>query len=239
MKHTSPRCNSRAWAFSGILILTMLLSMANAAHAEARTPVATPTALGQAITPANQAPQTPALVAPADGATNLSVPAELSVTVTDPDNDPMDVTFYGRPRQAAGGADFSMVAIPDPQYYADLYPSIFTAQMQWVVDNQAANNIAYVAGLGDSVETASSVSQWQVADSAYSLIEAAGIPFGLAVGNHDIALLNGTTNFNNYFGISRFTGQPYYGGPYGSNNDNHYDLVTAGGMDFINHLHQI
>jgi hypothetical protein len=45
---------------------------------------------------------------------------------------------------------------------------------------------------------------------------------------------DGTTNFyNQYFGEARFTGRTYYGGHYGSNNDNHYEYFSASGMDFI------
>jgi len=234
MKHTSAIRKTQAWSIPAMLILTMLLSMTAAAPAQARTHAAAPADTGQAITPDNQAPQTPVLVAPADGATDVPVPAQLSVKVSDPDNNPVNVTFYGRPAQPAGGADFSIAAIPDTQYYAELYPSIFTAQMQWVVNNAAATSLAYVAGLGDIVDVASSTSQWQVADGAYSLLEAAGIPYGVAVGNHDMTLLGGSTaNFNTYFGTSRFSGRSYYGGYYGSNNDNHYDLISASGMDFI------
>src|SRR5690606_13235397 len=42
-----------------------------------------------------------------------------------------------------------------------------------------------------------------------------------------------TTLFNQYFGADRFAGRPYYGGHYGTNNDNHYQLFSASGMDFI------
>ena len=230
-----PLRTPRFWIPSARLMLAMLLALAGvgqaqAAPADAGSQLGTPAASALA----NQAPQTPVLVAPANGAVNVPAPATLSVKVTDPDNNPMNVTFYGRPLQPAAAADFSIVAVPDPQYYAELYPSIFTAQMQWVVDNQAAGNIVYVAGLGDNVDIASATSEWQAASSAYGLLDTAGIPYGLAVGNHDIGLLGGsTTNFNSYFGISHFTGKSWYGGSYGSNNDNHYDLISAGGMDFI------
>jgi hypothetical protein len=43
----------------------------------------------------------------------------------------------------------------------------------------------------------------------------------------------GTANYNFYFGVNRFSGKPYYGGHYGTDNDNNYALFTAGGMDFI------
>ena len=65
-----------------------------------------------------------------------------------------------------------------------------------------------------------------------------GIPYSICVGNHDQGTASGnpaapTTFYNQYFGESRFTGRSYYGGHYGSNNDNHYELFSAGGIDFI------
>jgi hypothetical protein len=59
------------------------------------------------------------------------------------------------------------------------------------------------------------------------------------VGNHDQGPTGtgdpnaATTFYNQYFGEARFLGRSYYGGHYGSNNDNNYQLFTAGGIDFI------
>ena len=43
------------------------------------------------------APNQPTLVSPADGASGVSLSPVLSVIPTDPNADPMDVSFYGRP----------------------------------------------------------------------------------------------------------------------------------------------
>ena len=64
-----------------------------------------------------------------------------------------------------------------------------------------------------------------------------GIPYGVAIGNHDQSgngqPLN-TPLYNIYFGYSHFAGRSYYGGRFGTdNNNNHYDLFSAGGLDFI------
>ncbi len=87
--------------------------------------------------------------------------------------------------------------------------------------------------------------EWQFADAAFSLLEnpattglSDGIPYSIAVGNHDQDPVgnpdgNSTALYNQYFGSSRFSGRSYYGGYYGSNFDNHYELFSAGGMDFI------
>jgi hypothetical protein len=142
--------------------------------------------------------------------------------------------------------DFTIIALPDTQFYSrDLSP-IFAAQTQWIVDNKALRNIVYVAHLGDCVENGDSfTSEWNHADAAMKLIENPnttgllhGIPYGIAVGNHDQTpggnpAAGSTQLYNTYFGASRFSGRTYYGGHFGSNNDNHYSLFSASGMDFI------
>ena len=79
--------------------------------------------------------------------------------------------------------------------------------------------------------------QWVNAQSALSLLDQAIVPYGLAVGNHDQYVPSGdndpTTLYNQYFGASHFSGRSYYGGHYGEKNNNHYDLFSASGLDFI------
>jgi hypothetical protein len=55
------------------------------------------------LTVNTQYPDEPSLVAPDDGATDVSIPATLVVTVSDPQGGFLDVTFYGK-GGAAGGA---------------------------------------------------------------------------------------------------------------------------------------
>jgi len=144
--------------------------------------------------------------------------------------------------------DFTIIAMPDTQHYTDNPNNYanFSAQTQWIVDNKDSRNIVFVTGLGDIVQNGNAnLSEWQIADDAYSLLEdplttllAQGIPYGLAVGNHDQSPEGGgssasTSLFNQFFGVSRFTGRSYYGGHYGTDNDNNYELFSAGGMDFI------
>jgi len=132
--------------------------------------------------------------------------------------------------------DFTIVVLSDTQNYSQSYPDIFKAQTQWIVRNREALNIVYVVHSGDIVNTASSTRQWENASAAMAILEdplttglADGIPYGILPGNHDFP----TTNYNAYFGVSRFSGRSYYGGHYGSDNDNNYGLFNAGGMDFI------
>ncbi len=196
------------------------------------------------------APDAPALRAPADGATDLALAVELSVAVSDPDGDALTATFYGRPR-VAPGEDFTLVALPDTQFYAcgcsGGSTETFGVQTSWVVEQIDALNIAYVAQLGDCVENGDDEpDEWLVADAAFSYFEegrspyalpAGGLPYGIAVGNHDQSPMGDpegtTTYYNSFFGSDRFAGTSWYGGHYGDNNDNHYDLFEAGGAAFI------
>jgi hypothetical protein len=195
------------------------------------------------------APDQPTLISPLDGATNVSLSPELRVNVTDPELDALDVTFYGR---LDGGApppeDFTIIHIGDTQHYSQSYPATFTAITQWIRDNQATRNIVFVSASGDLVNTGSDTNQWDNADAAYDLLEPAilpdlldGVPFGCAPGNHDMDSHGNpefTQTYNDYFGIERFCPsgncRSYYGGNFdGTDNDNNYELFSAGGMDFI------
>ncbi|MFS2185025.1 metallophosphoesterase [Mucilaginibacter sp. Mucisp84] len=159
-------------------------------------------------------------------------------------------TVLNTPRPAATvkPGDFSIAVIPDSQYYlaqAQLGGTfdMFKAQIDWIRKNQGKENIAYVAHMGDITEhgdnPVTARSEWYVAKTAlYGLENPVSIPYGLAVGNHDQFPsqhpVTGTTNgYNQYFGVKHFEGRSYYGGHYSNNNDSHYDLFTAGGIDFI------
>ena len=195
------------------------------------------------------APPGIAVSTPVNGATGVGLPANIQVAVSDPEAEPLTVTFYGRPAKPSTNPAFTVVMLPDTQNYSASYAATFSAQTQWIVANRNALNIPYVAQVGDCVNDASVTQQWINADAAIDLLEdpvttglAEGMPYGIAVGNHDQDP-NGnpdggsTSNYNQYFGISRFApgGVPrgYYAGPYGANNDNMVELFSAGGMDFL------
>jgi len=99
-------------------------------------------------------------VAPLDGATDVEANPTLSVTVTDPDSQPLDVTFYGREVGGTTPDDFTIVFITDTQYYAESNPTNFQTMMQWVNANQATHNIVDMAFTGDITSVGSVESQW-------------------------------------------------------------------------------
>jgi hypothetical protein len=144
--------------------------------------------------------------------------------------------FYLDHDMEGTGEDFTIVVLPDTQYYSAWYPEIFSAQTQWIVDNKNYLNIAYVAHEGDIVNTATNRNEWDNADAAMSLFEDPittgledGIPYGIIPGNHD----QPTDYYNEYFPVSRFLGRDYYGGSFDSDNEDNYILFSCSGMDFI------
>jgi len=196
-------------------------------------------------------PMTISVLSPTNGATVAASSATLEIVPLHPSGGDLEVTFYGRAGVAAPGPDFTLVAIPDTQYYVARMnggsPDTFTAQTDWIVANRAARNIAFVTQLGDCVQSGDKGgdnAEWLCATNALYRLEnpqttllTQGIPYGVAVGNHDQSAIGdplGTTQFyNQFFGEEHFAGRDYYGGHHGTNNDNHYELFSASGLEFI------
>ena len=173
---------------------------------------------------------------PADGATGvLPASVALSATVENPSGtaDPVDVDFFGRENPT-----FSIVVLPDTQNYVNLLdagtPEIFTSQTQWIADNAATMNTVFVTHEGDITDNTDRPEQgdvpaeWERANTSMSLLDGVA-PYGLLPGNHDYP----TTYFNTYFPYTRYDSESWYGGHYGTTNDNSYQLFSAGGDDYI------
>ena len=60
-------------------------------------------------------------------------------------------------------AAFTIIVLPDTQYYTVYHPDIFLNQTRWIVANKQALNIIHVIHLGDLVEHYESASEWQTA----------------------------------------------------------------------------
>lgn len=221
--------------------------------------VTTSTAISVTVAPNSNQPPVITLSSPADSATGIGSSTTISASIADPEGDAQTVTFYGRQTApVAPGPDFTFVAIPDTQFYSEntgrnssggssgAVISFFNAQTQWIVDNRVTKNIPFVSHMGDIVQNgdnSGNPAEWVRASTAMSTLEslpqtlqAYGIPWGAAPGNHDYGTGGGTgttTFYNQYFGTSRFAGRNYYGGNYGTNNNNNYQLFSASGLDFI------
>lgn len=147
---------------------------------------------------------------------------------------------------------FRWVSMPDAQNYADdfahtdgaLYTdrrgtaAIYDDIVTWIIAQQGnpATEIHYVQQLGDLVQNGDNLTEWAIAETAMDKLEAAGIIYGAAEGNHDCAfgvddcrdsLGPGSyhANYLTYFGPSSSYGastmaaQPWYASsPSGASN---------------------
>ena len=180
---------------------------------------------GEAVT---AAPAVPALLQPTDNATGVTTSPTLAVTVSDPDVQSMNVSFYGRQVGETPGPDFTIVLIPDPQHYSTSYPTTYTNHLQWIATNKTISNTVFATALGDLVNTSTSATEYGRADAAFDTLDAGNVAYGYGPGNHDMTT---GTLWASYFPASRISGKSYYGGSY--NNYNLYSLFSASGMDFL------
>ncbi len=176
----------------------------------------------------NAPPDAPVVVSPADGATGVSTAPTLDVTVSDTDSSTLSATFYGR---AAGGAasDFTIVTIPDTQYYSESYPATFTAQTTWIRDSAGTLNTVFATHLGDITDGATQT-EFDRASASMQVLDTAGVPNSLIPGNHDQA---NYTRYDATFPVSRYSANAWWGGSQSGVNRNSYQLFSVGGLDFI------
>ncbi len=173
--------------------------------------------------------------------------------------------------EALSADSFSIVVLPDTQYYSSGYPDPanshyswpFNDQVSWVVahHDDADKKIQLVIGLGDITDDggsrpsgelacriapeASSATQWTRADNAIKLLDDANIPYEMAIGNHDydceaehndgLPQSRSTSNFDKWFGPSRYAGKSWFHGgrmnP--TSNANFYNIVELGGKNYL------
>lgn len=158
--------------------------------------------------------------------------------------------------------DFSMVHYTDTQYLTEgaveqesaeeraVWAEGYTGVMDWIVDNADERKIAYVAHTGDIIENniraippeleEQVAGEFDFASEAQGRIDAAGIPNGVVAGNHDNQSGTNPELFDEHFGPDRYEAlaedwedATYGGSMKPGSNENHYDLFSAGGLDFV------
>lgn len=175
----------------------------------------------------------------------------LAVDVSDPDGDDVVVQFFARELTPAD--DFTVVVLPDTQYYTrDAAPpnrpkpddpEYFNAQTRWAWDHRYDLKVVGLFGVGDVINNADQHPQWMRASKALGILEDKsdplfpdGLPYGIAFGNHDQYPKDNTdetTEANKYFGPDRFAGRAYYGGNFDGDNDENFVYFQAGGLQIV------
>ncbi len=132
---------------------------------------------------------------------------------------------------------FSLVVLGDTQYYASGQPPIYPAHTQWIVDHAEEYNVQAVIHMGD-VTNSNLVSEWEVASAAHQTLEAAGIPYTVLPGNHDIYPDAGHpssrnyTHYQSYFPASRFGAVSWVAGC-DACSENNYKTLSVEGLDLL------
>lgn len=98
-------------------------------------------------------------------------------------------------------AAFTLVVLPDTQYYAREYPDILAAQVDWIARERDRAGIALVAHEGDIVD-GDEPAQWGRASSSLHALDGV-VPVLLSAGNHDYRRqgrhIDRETSINQYF----------------------------------------
>lgn len=124
----------------------------------------------------------------------------------------------------------------------------------WVRDNADSRKIAYLAHTGDIIENNTRppateamrkqvIGEFEVSSKHQKVLDDAGIANGVIAGNHDNqggAEVGPESIYNRYYGPGRYENAAdkwkngSYGGPWkAGDNQNHFDLFSAGGLDFV------
>ncbi len=159
--------------------------------------------------------------------------------------------------------DFSLAHFTDTQFLAEgaagaateeeraRWAQAYTAVPEWIVQNSEEHKIAFTFHTGDIIQNHVLVNddpawndmvraEFQFASEAQAILDDAGVPNGILPGNHDNMWGGSDELYNEYFGPERYEAlsgaweNAEYGGPWREgDNSNHYDLFSAGGLDFV------
>jgi hypothetical protein len=132
---------------------------------------------------------------------------------------------------------FTVVLLPDTQFYSEKYPETYVAQTMWIRERAKLDNIKFVVCLGDIVQNAHIEKEWENAHEAARILDGV-VSYSAVPGNHDLVtkdkiITRDSTLYNKYFGVARFAKEPWYGGHMDATNDNNYCTFQAAGRDFL------
>lgn len=131
--------------------------------------------------------------------------------------------------------DFSIVVLPDPQFYAAKFTKVGLAQTEWICQNVAKLQIKFVVTTGDNVDVGYIDAQFKNSTHFMDKLDDV-VPYGLACGNHDLKDSKKgsytSRKFVDYYGPQRFKKCAWYGGASPSGFSS-YQTFSGGGSKFI------
>ena len=94
--------------------------------------------------------------------------------------------------------EFSLIVMGDTQCVVEDNPQYLVNTNNWIRDNAQALNLAYVMHMGDMVDDIETT-QFESARAAMSILDDAGVPYSLVLGNHDyLGYANSDRNYTMY-----------------------------------------
>ena len=147
---------------------------------------------------------------------------------------------------ASHAQKFTIPVLPDTQNEVADRQEMFLSRFSWIVEMKDSLNIPIVLHVGDIVNY-DNQHHWENAGKGFEILDKAGIPYALAVGNHDTEAvgknsrgyapgninknLRKTMKFNSCFPPERLTAQE---GRYEENkSDNAFYTFKAIGLDWL------
>lgn len=222
--------------------------LAGATHVEVEWEGRTPTGRGAALYAYDHALRRYQLLASAPVATGdvvLRGSADVATMVRDG-----RVRLLVQERQpGVDERDFTFAWLTDTQYntFQQQQPSdIIGAMSRWIVANSGSEEIAYAIHTGDITQSfATMPNEFTYASEALQPLDNAKLPYGVVPGNHEYPLVVGRPAalpadaadprlalYEEFFGVARYGDEPHFGGSF-RGNEHHYDLITAGGEEFL------
>jgi len=127
---------------------------------------------------------------------------------------------------------FSFIVLPDTQgYVTKKTERVFSAEIDWILDQRESQNIHFVSHVGDIINNYDADAEWAVARRQMMKLRGT-LPFAFSVGNHDMRGSGESKKFQDTFPAREFESFDWYGGQI-KNNANSYQVFSAGGNDFI------
>lgn len=106
--------------------------------------------------------------------------------------------------------EFTIAVFGDTQTWVFGQDDRFSEAATWLADNAEELNLAHVLHSGDVVNWGwLAPSQYAIADAAYQVLDEAGLPYSLAIGNHDARIVG----HDNIPGSTGYGGGAYVNNP--------------------------
>ncbi len=132
----------------------------------------------------------------------------------------------------AGSEPFSLIVVPDTQYYTLGNPHILDDMMAWAAETVDEHDTAFLLHEGD-VTHENSEEEWSNARASFDFIEGV-LPYAVCVGNHDEIDDEEHSWFDATFPLEAVSGEPWFGGTYRSDSlDSAWFEFEGGGVPWL------